>query len=85
MKGKALSLKQEDFPQSRDIREVIPEDSFAPDTATSLSYLSVSLIGTALCTFIGVNALSIFNPANILSFPFWAAYSVVTGTVAMGL
>ena len=70
---------------SRDIKAVLPADSFEPDTATSLSYLAVSVIGTALCTFIGVNALSIFNPSNILSFPFWAAYSAVTGTVAMGL
>jgi omega-6 fatty acid desaturase (delta-12 desaturase) len=85
MKGKALSLRPDDFPLSRDIRAVLPEDSFEPDTATSLSYLAVSVIGTALCTFVGVNALSIFNPSNILSFPFWAAYSAVTGTVAMGL
>lgn len=85
MKGKALSLKPDDFPLSRDIRAVLPKDSFEPDTATSLSYLSVSVIGTALCTFVGINALSVFNPSNILSFPFWAAYSVVTGTVAMGL
>jgi len=85
LKGKALSLKHEDFPLSRDIKAVLPKDSSAPDTATSLSYLSVSIIGTALCTVIGVNALSIFSPSSILSFPFWAAYSVVTGTVAMGL
>jgi len=85
LKGKALSLRQEDFPRSREIRAAIPDDSFILNTATSLKYLSVSLIATAFCTFIGINALPIFSPSNLLSFPFWAAYSVVTGTVAMGL
>merc|ERR1712176_237348 len=85
LKGKALSLKEEDFPLAREIKAVLPADCFTPDTTTSLSYLSVSLIGTALCTFAGVKALSIFNPSTILSFPFWTAYSAITGTVAMGL
>lgn len=64
---------------------MIPADCFEPDTAKSLGYLSVSLIGTALCTVLGVSALSFLNPANPLTWPFWAAYSAVTGTVAMGL
>merc|ERR1712176_1381896 len=85
LKGKALSLKEEDFPLAREIKAVLPADCFTPDTTTSLSCLSVSLIGTALCTFAGVKALSIFNPSTILSFPFWTAYSAITGTVAMGL
>ena len=70
---------------SGDVRKVIPEDCFESDTLTSFSYLSVSVIGTAICTAIGINALSIFSPDNILTLPFWSAYSVVTGTVAMGL
>lgn len=85
MKGKALSLNKDDFPLSRDIRAVIPTDCFELDTATSLSYLAVSLIGTVLCTLVGINALTIFSPGNILSLPFWTAYSLTTGTVAMGL
>ena len=57
LKGKALSLTDDDFPMSRDIKAVIPKDCFTPDTATSLGYLSVSLLGTALCTIVGVGMI----------------------------
>jgi len=85
LKGKALSLTTEDFPDSGTVRKVIPADCFEPETAKSLGYLSVSVVGTALCTAFGFAALPILDPANILTLPFWTAYSVVTGTVAMGL
>lgn len=85
LKGKALSLNAEDFPQAKDLRAVIPADCFEPDTAMSLGYLTVSLIGTAVCTAIGISCVGFLNPANPLTLPFWAAYSAVTGTVAMGL
>lgn len=85
MKGKALSLSDSDFPKARDIRAVIPEDCFEPDTATSLAYLSVSLVGTALCTAFGVGMAGIIGTSSIFTLPIWAAYSAVTGTVAMGL
>jgi len=85
LKGKALTLTTEDFPDSGTVRKVIPADCFEPETAKSLGYLSVSVVGTALCTAFGFAALPILDPANILTLPFWTAYSVVTGTVAMGL
>eukprot|EP01082_Thalassiosira_pseudonana_P003008 g3600.t1 g3600 contig12:2399845-2400624(-) len=85
LKGKALSLTTSDFPERNEITKVIPADCFEPETAKSLGYLSVSVIGTALCTAFGVNALSVLDPAQIWTLPFWTAYSVVTGTVAMGL
>lgn len=85
LKGKALSLQMSDFPKSKHIRAVIPEECFEPETAKSLSYLSVSLATTALCTAFGVNMLSVLPPENLLTLPFWAGYSAVTGTVAMGL
>ena len=85
LKGKALTLTNEDFPDSGTVRKIIPADCFNPDTATSLGYLSVSLVGTALCTAFGVSALGFLDPANLLTLPFWTAYSAVTGTVAMGL
>jgi len=85
LKGKALSLSDSDFPKARDIRAVIPEDCFEPDTATSLAYLSVSLVGTALCTAFGVGMAGIIGTSSIFTLPIWAAYSAVTGTVAMGL
>lgn len=85
LKGKALTLTKDDFPDSGTVRKVIPADCFEPETAKSLGYLSVSVVGTALCTYFGVSALSVLDPANILTLPFWLAYSVVTGTVAMGL
>jgi len=85
LKGKALSLRKEDLPLSRDYRGVIPEDCFESDTVTSLSYLSVSLAATALCSWVGIQALSFLPPTNLLTLPFWALYSAVTGTVAMGL
>lgn len=85
LKGKALSLTKEDFPDSGTVRKVIPADCFEPETAKSLGYLSVSVVGTAICTYFGVSALSVLDPANILTLPFWLAYSVITGTVAMGL
>jgi fatty acid desaturase len=85
MKGKALKWQNSDFPEARELRAVIPEECFEIDTPTSLGYLSVSVIGTALCTFIGTQMLSVVPPENLLTLPIWAAYSAVTGTVAMGL
>lgn len=85
LKYQALSIRSEDFPQSKDLRAVIPADCFESDTATSLAYLGVSLVGTAACTLFGVNMLSVLPPENLLTLPFWALYSAVTGTVAMGL
>ena len=85
LKGQALSLDNADFPKANEIRSVIPADCFEPDTTKSLGYLSVSLLGTAACTAVGISLLSVFNPANPLTWPLWAAYAVVTGTVAMGL
>jgi len=84
LKGKALGLNPEDFPGAAEIRAVIPQDCFEPDTSRSLGYLSVSLIGTIICSAIGFNLIEVI-PANFWTTPFWAAYSAVTGTVAMGL
>lgn len=84
LKGKALSLQHEDFPKAGEVRAVIPQECFEPDTAVSMAYLSVSAIGTALCTAVGVNMLKVI-PATLLTAPIWAAYAAVTGTVAMGL
>lgn len=85
LNGKALSLTTADFPDSASVRRVIPSDCFEPETAKSMGYLSVSVIGTALCTSVGVQALPVLDPAQIWTLPFWLAYSSVTGTVAMGL
>lgn len=84
LKGKALSLTNEDFPSAGEIRAVIPEDCFEPETEKSLAYLGVSLAGTAACTAVGVNLLGLIG-TSWLTLPIWAAYSAVTGTVAMGL
>jgi len=84
LKGKALSLSAEDFPISKEIKAVIPKDCFVPETAKSLGYLSVSLIGTALCTAVGAGMVATIG-TSLLTLPIWAAYSAVTGTVAMGL
>jgi omega-6 fatty acid desaturase (delta-12 desaturase) len=84
LKGKALSIAAEDFPKSKDIKAVIPADCFAPETAKSLGYLSVSLVTTALCTAVGVGMVGAIG-TSLLTLPIWAAYSTVTGTVAMGL
>lgn len=80
-----MKWEDKDFPEARELRAVIPEDCFEPDTATSLGYLSVSIVGTALCTFIGTQMLGFLPPESLLTLPIWTAYSVVTGTVAMGL
>ena len=85
MNGKALKWQNEDFPEARELRAVIPADCFEPDTATSLGYLSVSVVGTTLCTLVGAALLNVLPPENLLTLPFWTAYSAVTGTVAMGL
>lgn len=70
---------------TNDVRKVIPKECFEPETLKSLGYLSVSTIGTALCTAVGVNMVNLLDPANPLTWPIWTAYSAVTGTVAMGL
>lgn len=85
LKGQALSSDSTTFPKANEIRSVLPSDSFQPDTAVSLGYLSVSTVGTALCTAVGCAMLSVLNPANPWTWPLWAAYAGVTGTVAMGL
>jgi omega-6 fatty acid desaturase (delta-12 desaturase) len=84
LKGKALSLRPEDFPKSKDIKAVIPKDCFEPETTKSLGYLSVSTIGTVICTAFGVGMLGTIG-TSIFTLPIWAAYAAVTGTVAMGL
>eukprot|EP00557_Chaetoceros_sp_GSL56_P000250 CAMPEP_0176502596 /NCGR_PEP_ID=MMETSP0200_2-20121128/14840_1 /TAXON_ID=947934 /ORGANISM="Chaetoceros sp., Strain GSL56" /LENGTH=291 /DNA_ID=CAMNT_0017901683 /DNA_START=6 /DNA_END=877 /DNA_ORIENTATION=- len=84
LKGKALSLKAEDFPKSKDIKAVIPADCFEPETLKSLGYLSVSLVGTGICTAVGVAMLSAIG-TSIWTLPIWTIYSAITGTVAMGL
>lgn len=85
LKGQSLAWEDKNFPKASEIRAVIPEDCFDPETAKSLGYLSVSLFGTVACTSIGVALLPFLNPANALTWPVWALYASVTGTVAMGL
>lgn len=94
MEGKALKWSDEDFPSAGELRSVIPKDCFESDTLTSLKYLSVSVIGTALCTAFGFNVLlPLLNPNDMFSNPLlallgttvWSTYALVTGTVAMGL
>ncbi len=84
MKGKALSLSAEDFPKSKDVKAIIPEDCFLPETEKSLAYLSVSLLGTAICTAVGCGLVGAIG-TSIWTLPVWAVYSAMTGTVAMGL
>mmetsp|Transcript_23393 Transcript_23393/g.51223 ORF Transcript_23393/g.51223 Transcript_23393/m.51223 type:complete len:471 (+) Transcript_23393:216-1628(+) len=85
LQGKALKWKESDFPKAKDLRAVIPKDCFEVETKTSLKYLSVSVIGTTLCSLFGARMISTFNPASLINLPFWTMYSAVTGTVAMGL
>jgi omega-6 fatty acid desaturase (delta-12 desaturase) len=85
LKGKALSLRDSDFPKAIDLKAVIPKDCFEPDTLTSLSYLAVSVAGTALCTAVGIAMAGVIGTSSWLTLPIWTAYSAVTGTVAMGL
>ena len=85
LRGKALSLTNSDFPDSYAVRSVIPADCFEPDTAISLGCLAVSVLGTGLCTSFGFGMLSVLDPSNVLTLPFWITYSGITGTVAMGL
>ena len=84
LQGKALEMADDSFPKAIDVRRVIPEDCFVPDTATSLGYLAISVAATAACTAGGVAMLSVLDPANPLTWPVWAVYAAVTGTVAMG-
>lgn len=85
LQGKALTWKESDFPKAKDLKAVIPKDCFEPETKKSMGYLSVSVVGTTLCSLFGARMLSVFNPASLSNLPFWSAYSCVTGTVAMGL
>jgi len=84
LKGKALSLTDADYPKAKELKAVIPKDCFIPETSKSLGYLSVSFLGTALCTAVGIKLLGLVG-TSIWSLPIWTAYSAVTGTVAMGL
>ena len=84
LKGKALSIRPSDIPSFATLKKIVPEDCFKPDTATSFGYLSISLAATAFCTAIGVQLESLIG-LSAWAIPVWAAYSAVTGTVAMGL
>jgi len=85
MKGKALNWEDSDFPRAKEIKAFLPKAKYQPETKRSLGYLSVSTIGTAICTSLGICALRFLNPSNLLTLPFWTLYSLGTGTVAMGL
>jgi omega-6 fatty acid desaturase (delta-12 desaturase) len=85
LNGQALRWTDDDYPTALELRSVIPKDCFESDTKTSLGYLSVSVVGTALCTAIGISLLNVLPPENLLTAPFWFLYSGITGTVAMGL
>jgi hypothetical protein len=85
LRGKAMRRGDTPLPTASQLRSVIPADCFQSDTLTSLKYLSVSTIGTVLCTAVGMNLINLLPPDNILLAPFWMAYAAVTGTVAMGL
>lgn len=85
LNGQAMMWKDSDFPKAKDLKAVIPKDCFEPETKTSMKYLSVSVVGTTLCSLFGARMLSVFNPSRLVNLPFWTAYSCVTGTVAMGL
>jgi len=79
------AFPMDNFPTAYELRSVIPKECFELDTVKSLGYLSVSVLGTGACTAVGIALTSVLNPANPLTWPFWTAYSCVTGTVAMGL
>jgi omega-6 fatty acid desaturase (delta-12 desaturase) len=85
LQGKALFLESHDFPKAGALRAIIPADCFQAETSKSLGYLTVSLASTAACTLVGVALLTVLPVDNPLTWPLWAAYSAVTGTVAMGL
>lgn len=85
LQGQALEWTDDDFPSALELRSVIPKDCFEVDTKTSLGYLSVSVVATALCTAVGVSLLNVLPPSNWITAPFWFLYSGITGTVAMGL
>jgi len=80
LNGKALSLTTADFPDSGTVRKVIPADCFEPETAKSLEYLTVSLVGTTACTAFGVNALQYLDP----SFLAVAATASLIGHMSLG-
>lgn len=88
LNGKALYIQASDYPTQGEVRAAIPDECFDVDTSKSLGYLSVSIIGTALCTAVGIQALSFVPTDHMLTNPltlaFWSFYATVTGTVAMG-
>ena len=85
LKGQPFSNKAEDFPKANELRAAIPKDCFEIDEAKAFASMAVSTVGTVACTLIGTSMLSVLPPSNPLTWPIWAAYSAVTGTVAMGL
>ena len=41
-------------------------------TATCPGYLAVLVAGTSLCTVLGVVAIPVMDPADVLTLPFWS-------------
>jgi hypothetical protein len=84
LKGKALSIRPSDIPAFATLKKVVPKECFKADNFKSFGYLSVSMAGTALCTVLGIQLAGAIG-LSAWTIPVWAAYSAVTGTVAMGL
>lgn len=78
LKGQALSnLAEPTFPASGEVRSILPADCFEPDTLRSLGYLSVSLIGTALCEVVGVQMLNVLDPSNLFTWLVWGPCKLI--------
>ena len=80
LQGKALRVKPEDIPTKAQVRAVVPSHCFKRSTARSLTCVLQSAVCTAACY-----ALAPLIPLRLAYAPVWAAWTALTGTVAMGL
>lgn len=91
LKGKALEIYSRDdwsFPTLAEVKNKIPAECFVKDTKKSLMFALFDVVATSVCVYAGIKCLlpmlsSSSSPiakalANVV-------YSVITGTVAIGM
>lgn len=93
LNGKAFEFPQ-NFPTLSEIKAAISPDDFKKSTTLSLAYAAVDIMTVSVALTVAykymlpiVNQLSALNTVggNLASLSLWTLYSVITGTLAIGM
>jgi fatty acid desaturase len=85
LQGKALRQDRPEVPTLKQIRDIMPMNTWEKDTATSVKFALLDVITTAASVlFFSTYVLPIQTGNVLLEALKWGLYAVITGTVAMG-